>query len=121
MSSNSEGFSLPSAIHWESVTLERCNLVFTNGADLGANYVIHIEQMQQDLVACESGAATNRAGSFFVGAEPFNAQEAQTIKNRNPELALQRLDVNVRKLNGSPASISGAFNFVLKVKERPQN
>jgi hypothetical protein len=38
-------FILDSAIHWDSATLERCNLVYTNGADPGANYVIHIDEM----------------------------------------------------------------------------
>jgi len=92
---------------WDSATLERCNLVWTNGADPGANYVIHIDQMQQDLVVCKVGAGSHRTGSFFVGAEPFNAQEMQTINNNN--FALQRLDVRVYDLTGSPASISTAF------------
>jgi hypothetical protein len=118
MSSNNEVFNFASGIYWDSATLERCNLVYTNGADLGANYVIHVDQMQQDLVVCQSGASTNRTGSFFVGAEPFNGQETQTIKNRNLGLALQRLDVNVYDLTGSPATISTAFYFVLKIKER---
>jgi len=30
-----------------------------------------------------------------VGAEPFNAQEMQTINNNNTSLVLQRLDVRV--------------------------
>jgi hypothetical protein len=46
-----------------------------------------------------------------VGAEPFNAQEMQTINNNNPSLALQRLDVRVYDLTGSPSSISTAFFF----------
>jgi hypothetical protein len=53
-----------------------------------------------------------------VGAEPFNAQEMQTINNNNTSLALQRLDVRVYDLTGSPASISTAFYVVLLVKER---
>jgi hypothetical protein len=118
MSSNNEVFNFANAIHWDSATLERCNLVYTNGADLGANYVIHIDQMQQDLVVCQSGAGSDRTGSFLVGSEPFNSQEAQTIKNSNPGLALQRLDVHVYDLTGSPATISTAFYFVLKIKER---
>jgi len=81
--------------------------VWTNGADPGANYVIHIDQMQQDLVVCKVGAGSHRTGSFFVGAEPFNAQEMQTINKNN--FALQRLDVRVYDLTGSPASISTAF------------
>ena len=109
---------MDSAIHWDSATLERCNLVWTNGADPGANYVIHIDQMQQDLVVCKAGAGSHRTVSFFVGAEPFNPQEMQTINNNNPSLALQRLDVRVYDLTGSPASISTAFYFVLRIKER---
>jgi hypothetical protein len=60
-------------------------------------------------------------GFIFVGAEPFNAgqpQEMQTVNNNNPSLALQRLDVRVYDLTGSPASISTAFYFVLRMKER---
>jgi hypothetical protein len=114
---------LDSAIHWDSATLERCNLVYTNGADPGANYVIHIDQMQQDLVpldlvVCKAGAGSHRTCSFFLGAEPFNAQEMQTINNNNPSLALQRLDVRVYDLTGSPALISTAFYFILRIKER---
>jgi hypothetical protein len=45
-------------------------------------------------------------------------REMQTINNNNPSLALQRLDVCVYDLTGSPASISTAFYFVLRVKER---
>jgi hypothetical protein len=92
--------------------------VYTNGADPGANYVIHIDQMQQDLVVCKAGAGSHRTGSFFVGAELFNAQEMQTINNNNPSLALQRLDVRVYDLTGSPALISTAFYFILRIKER---
>jgi len=42
----------------------------------------------------------------------------QPINNNNPSLALQRLDVRVYDLTGSPALISTAFYFVLRVKER---
>ena len=78
---------------------------------------IHIDQMQQDLVVCKAGAGSHRTGSFFVGAELFNAQEMQTINNNNPSLALQHLDVRVYDLTGLPVSISTAFYFVLRVKE----
>jgi hypothetical protein len=60
----------------------------------------------------------HRTGSFFVGAETFYAQEMQTINNNNTSLALQRLDVHVYDLTGSPASISTAFCFVLRIIKR---
>ena len=80
--------------------------------------IIHIDRMQQDLVVCKAGAGYHRTGSFFVGAGLFNAHEMQTINNNNPRLALQRLDVRVYDLTGSPVSISTDFYFVLRVKER---
>jgi hypothetical protein len=42
----------------------------------------------------------------------------QTINNNNLSLALQRVDVRVYDLTGSPASISAAFYFVLRDCER---
>ena len=121
MSSNSEAFVLPNAIHWESVTLESCNLIYTNGANTGEKLMIHITQMQQEIVACQSGATTNLAGTFIVGSEPFNAKDALTIKNSSPNLPLQRLDIKVYKLNGTLATISFSFVMVLNIKERPQS
>jgi hypothetical protein len=66
--------------------------------------------------SCKAGAGSHRTGSFFVGAEPFNAQEKQTINNNNTSLALQRLDVRVYDLTGSPALISTALYFVVRMK-----
>ena len=119
MSSNSEGFVLPNPIHWESVTLESCNLIFTNGANTGEKLIIHIPQMQQEIVACQSGICTNLASTFIVGSEPFNPQDTLTIKNSSPNLPLQHLDIKVYKLNGSPATIGYTFVMVLRIKERP--
>jgi hypothetical protein len=117
MSSNSEVFHLPDSVHWERATLERCNLVYTNGADMGAQYVIHIDQMDQPLLVCASGATANRIGSFLVGAEPFNVHESLTIRNTNPSRALQQLNVKIYTLAGALATITGPFCFALKIKE----
>ena len=119
MSSNSEGFDLPNAIHWESVTLGSSNLIYTNGANAGEKLMIHIPQIQQEIVACQSGVATNLAATFIVGSEPFNPQDTLTIKNSSPNLPLQHLDIKVYKLNGSPATIGYTFVMVLRIKERP--
>jgi hypothetical protein len=106
-------FILDSAIHWDSATFELCNLAYTNGADPGANY----NQMQQDLVVCKAGAGSHRPGSFFVGAELFNAQEMQTININNPDLALQRLDHCTRVRFDRFACLNQhCLYFVLRVK-----
>jgi hypothetical protein len=119
MTTNSEGFDLPNPIHWESVTLESCNLIFTNGANTGEKLMIHIPQMQQEIVVYQSSVATNLASTFIVGSEPFNPQAVLTIKNSSPNLPLRRLDIKVYKLNGSPATISFTFIMVLNIKECP--
>jgi len=121
MSSNSEGFVLPNPIHWESVTLESCNLIYTNGANTGEKLMIHIPQMQQEIVGCQSGVATNLASTFIVGSEPFNPKAALTIENTSQDLPLQRLDIKVYKMNGTLATISFTFVMVLNIKERPQS
>jgi hypothetical protein len=75
-------------------------------------YIIHIDQMQQDVVVCKAGAGSHRSNRSSY------AREMQTINNNNPSLALQRLDVRVYDMTVSPASISTAFYFVLRMKER---
>jgi len=117
MNSNSEGFVLPNPIHWESVTLESCNLIYTNGANTGEKLMIHIPQMQQEIVACQSGICTNLASTFIVGSEPFNPKADLTIENTSPNLPLQRLDIKVYKMNGTLATIAFSFVMVLNIKE----
>jgi hypothetical protein len=115
MSSNAEQFDLPESIHWTEATLERCNLVYTNGSDAGVNFIVHIDQMPQNLLVCQSASTYNRVGSFFVGSEPFNPQESQTVHNSNPGRALDRLDVKVYDLSGSDAAITNTFYLRLNI------
>ena len=69
MGSNAEKFDLQQSIHWSSATLERCNLVYTNGHNNNQqNYIVHVDQMPEELLTCSAGAA-HRALPAVCAAE----------------------------------------------------
>ena len=118
MGGNAEKFDLQQSIHWSSATLERCNLVYTNGHNNDQqNYIVHVVQMPEELLTCSAGAAQDRVGSFFVGAEPFNPHEHQTLANTCPSKALEQLDIKVYNADGTLATITNPFHLKLKIKK----
>ena len=113
MSSNSETFELESRLSWQSVTLERCDIVNMNG---GSFYTIYIEEIPDELLICENGTSKNSVGTFCVGSEPFNHTEHHAINNYNPGKPLNRLTINVyNDSDGNLASIFRQFHLRIRV------
>lgn len=115
MSSNAETFNFAEAVHWKRATLERCNFVAENGGSAAETYVLHIDQIPQEMLFCDGGACTQRIGTFLVGSEPFNPQETQTVANRNPSLPLENLSLKVYKNTGALATVSSTFTLRLRI------
>ena len=112
MISNAETFTPATPIEWKHCTLERCNLVFTNGA-AGASFIVHLDEMPRDLLVCKSAVTTEPVGTFVVGAEPFNPQENHTVRNTNKRKKLKTLGVSIYDENGAAATITNPFQMRL--------
>ena len=115
MSSNSEDFDLQEGQEWKSCTLERCNLVYTNSTE--QTYVIHIEQMPDELLSCISGSTYNQVGTFVVGDEPFNHTENHTVWNHRPSKPLDALTVKIYDMSGNAASITNPFHIRMRINK----
>ena len=113
MSTNAETFDFHGGQEWESCTLERCNIVSTNNSQQG--YIIHIEEMPDELLTCASGDTWNRVGTFCVGEEPFNPTEHHTIRNFRPSKPLDGLTIKVHDASGNLANISNPFHIRLRI------
>jgi hypothetical protein len=112
MNSQSETFTIPNSIYWDTITLEGCNLVAKQADD---NYIVHIEEITEDVIICDSGESKNKVGTFLVGPQPFNPSECQTIKNHTPDRPLNRLTVSIHTTKGNPATINDKFYIALRI------
>ena len=112
MSSNAENFDFQEGQEWKSCTLERCNLVYTNNAQ--PSYVVHIEQMPDELLLFVSGNTYNQVGTWCVGDEPFNHTEHHTVYNYYPGKPLDGINVRIYDISGNAATVSNPFHMRLR-------
>lgn len=114
MQSNKATFNLEEPLFWHTATLERCNLVNTNGSS-SSYFIVHIEQMPREFRRYSDQVAQPKVhvGTFVVGNEPFNPQENHVIANSDPDLALQQLAVRIYNMDGTDATITTTFDLKL--------
>ena len=121
MSSNKGVFYLQDDVYWQSMTLERCNIVKANEAD--PVYVISISDADNTHHTFVDDSPANRYGAtFVVSEEPFSAAESvgHTIINDQPlrtRRALNKLQVLILDQAGSLATINNPSYISMRIEE----